>query len=49
MCYLVGEVGFEPTRGIAPADFKSASSAGSDTRPGNTFRVAAADSLPRIA
>ena len=30
---MVGEEGFEPTRPVRPADFKSASSAGSDTRP----------------
>jgi hypothetical protein len=33
LIYLVGEEGFEPTRDVIPADFKSASSAGSDTRP----------------
>ena len=37
---LVGEVGFEPTRPVRPADFKSASSAGSDTRPGVRSRRA---------
>src|SRR5207253_6077245 len=31
---MVGEEGFDPSRGVTPADFKSASSAGSDTRPG---------------
>src|SRR5215472_2000405 len=34
LIHLVGEEGFDPSRGITPADFKSASSAGSDTRPG---------------
>ena len=38
---MVGEEGFEPTRPVRPADFKSASSAGSDTRPRRCSRLRA--------